>query len=288
MKVRIGLCQIRPRTGDIEANLETIRDLTARASQEEIDILLFPELALTGYMARDELFELAQPVSGEAVSELESIAREYKVYLVVGMPELDEHTFMLYNSAVVVGPEGLVGTYRKRHLPSYGVFDEARYFKPFRGPIEVFSLSIGRVGVAICYDLFFPETVRAMALKGAKLVLVLSAAPGMSREYFETLVKARAMENTMYVAYVNLVGHYEGLGFFGGSHMRGPLGELVVSLGLYEEGFAVGEVDYSYLRSAREARPIIGDINLRDFDELCNAALHGSLATHQPKNPLEP
>lgn len=282
MKVRVGLCQIRPRTGDIEANLKTIREMAARASRKEVDILLFPELALTGYMARDELFELAQPVNGEAVSELEAIAREHGVYLVVGMPELDEHTFMLYNSAVVVGPEGLVGTYRKRHLPSYGVFDEARYFKPFKGPIEVFDLSIGKVGVAICYDLFFPETVRTMALKGAKLVLVLSAAPDMSKEYFETLVKARAMENTIFVAYVNLVGHYEGLGFFGGSHMRGPLGELVTSLGLHEEGLAVGEADYGYLRSAREARPIIGDINLRDFDELSNAVLQGPLMTHQP------
>ncbi len=275
MIVRVGLCQFRAKTGDADKNLEIIRDLSGKAARMDADITVFPELALSGYMARDEIFALAEPVTGHYVEELTRIAEEYGLYLVVGMPELDEETLMLYNSAVLVGPQGLVGVYRKRHLPSYGLFDEARYFKPFRGPIEVFDLPFGKVGLAVCYDLFFPEVVRAEVLRGAKLIITISAAPDMSREHFETLVKARAMENTVFVTYVNLVGFYEGIGFFGGSHIRGPLGELITKLGIHEEGVTVGEIDLAYLRSAREIRPFLGDVNMSDFSELYETAVRG-------------
>lgn len=272
MRLRVALCQLRPVAGDIEANLEKIARAAEEARREEADVMLFPELALTGYVVKDLVYELAQTPESSAVSRLESIAAEHSAYLVVGAPELDTDTFMLYNSAFVVGPEGLLGVYRKRHLPSYGLFDEARYFKPYRGPIEVFETKFGKLGVAICYDVFFPETVRTMVLRGARAVLVLSAAPDMSRDHFETLVKARAMENTVYVAYVNMVGYFEGLGFFGGSHVRGPLGELLARLELHEEGVGVVELDYDYLARAREIRPILGDLNPADLEELRRAA----------------
>ncbi len=268
MKITVGLGQIRTVPGDVETNLAKIEKYVSNASKKDVELIVFPELSVAGYMAQDLILDLAEPIPGKVTSRLEKIAREYNMYLVAGFPEFDLEKKIIYNSAILVGPEGIVGIYRKRHLPSYGIFDESRYFKPYRSVFKPFNTRLGKIGIVICYDLFFPETTRILALMGTDILVVPSAAPDMSKDHFETFVKARAMENTIFVIYVNMVGFYRGIGFFGGSHIRGPLGDLIYSLDTHVEKLGIATIDDETLTRARIIRPIIGDINFRDFQIL--------------------
>ncbi|MEM2522906.1 MAG: carbon-nitrogen hydrolase family protein [Candidatus Bathyarchaeia archaeon] len=271
-KFKVALAQISCQRGNKKANIKKIEEYTARARQCNAELVIFPELSLTGYTVRDELYELAEPIPGPSTEVIEEIARNHETFIVFGMPELSEKTqATIYNTAVLVGPEGLVGKYRKMYLPTHSVFEEKRYFRPGY-QAGVFDTKLGKIGLIICYDIFFPETSRLTRLEGAQLIVCISASPAVRRHFFEALTLARAIENTAFLAYVNLVGIENGLQFWGGSRLIGPNGRILATAKYDEEDLAIGEVDYSDIVPIETFVPTLKDLRPEIFDKLRNVA----------------
>jgi predicted amidohydrolase len=184
------------------------------------------------------------------------------------MPELSEKTeATIYNSAVLIGPEGFIGKYRKMYLPTHSVFEEKRYFRSGYD-VGTFETELGKIGLIICYDVFFPEVSRLTRLEGAKLIVCISASPAVRRTYFETLTTARAIENAAFLAYVNLVGIEDGLQFWGGSRLIGPNGNIIVKAEYDEENLVVGEVNYAEIRPMEIFVPTLRDLRPEIFEKL--------------------
>ena len=267
-KIKLALAQISSKRADKDANLCRIEELAKKAKQEGADMVIFPELCLTGYVIRDQIYELAETIPGPATQKVEQIAKDTGMHIVFGMPELSEKTkATLYNTAVFVGPEGFIGKYRKSYLPTHSVFEEKRYFRSGY-QTAVFDTALGKIGFCICYDLFFPEVTRLARLKGAQLIVSISASPAVRRSFFEILTAARALENTVFLAYVNLVGVQDGLQFWGGSRLVGPTGDLVAKAKYDEEDFVICEVNYSDMRPAETFIPTLRDLRPELFEQL--------------------
>ncbi|MCJ7424233.1 carbon-nitrogen hydrolase family protein [Candidatus Bathyarchaeota archaeon] len=271
-KFKIALAQISCGRGEKTENIRKIEKATRKAQRESAKLVIFPELSLTGYKVRDEIYELAETIPGPSTEIVGRIARETGMYIVFGMPECSEKTqATLYNTSVLMGPEGLIGKYRKMYLPTHSIFEEKRYFRPgFQS--AVFDTGLGRMGLIICYDIFFPEVCRLTRLEGAQLIVCISASPAVRRAFFETLTVARAMENTVFLAYVNLVGIEDGLQFWGGSRLVGPQGKILAKAKYDEDDFVIGEVDYSDMRSAEAFVPTLRDLRPDLFDKLKESA----------------
>src|SRR5437762_7616202 len=207
--VSLLLAQTGPKLGNKERNLRQISEQASKARKKNVDLLIFPELHLTGYTMRDEVSHLAESIPGPSTRKVETLAREHGVHVVFGMPEESEVKGVIHNTAVFVGPKGLVGGYRKIHLPTHSVFEERRYYRP-GNEAPVFDTPLGKIGLTICYDLYFPELTRLEALGGAELIVCISASPGLRRRFSEGFCLSRAMQNAVYLAYVNSVGIEEG------------------------------------------------------------------------------
>jgi len=267
-KIKLALCQISSKRESKKENIAKIEKLTRKAKQQGADTAIFPELSLTGYVVLDQIYELAEPIPGPSTQRIQALAKETGMHIIFGMPELSEKTkATVYNTAVMVGPKGLIGTYRKMYLPTHSVFEEKRYFRPGYEP-ATFQTELGNIGLTICYDVFFPEVFRLARLRGAQLIVCISASPAIRRGYFEILTAARALENTAYLAYVNLAGVEDGLQFWGGSRLVSPTGDVLAVAKYDEEDFVVCEVDYSDLRTAETFIPALRDLRPELFDKL--------------------
>jgi len=265
--VSLLLAQTGPKLGNKERNLRQISEQASKARKKNVDLLVFPELHLTGYTMRDEVSHLAESIPGPSTRKVETLAREHGVHIVFGMPEESEVKGVIHNSAVFVGPKGLVGRYRKIHLPTHSVFEERRYYRPGQ-EASVFKTDIGIIGLIICYDLYFPELTRLQALQGAELVVCISASPGLRRRFFEGFCLSRAMENAVYLAYVNRVGIEEGLQFWGGSRVIAPNGSVLAQCKYDVEEFQICKVDLGEVSRARAFIPTIKDLEPGLFDQL--------------------
>jgi predicted amidohydrolase len=271
-KFRIALAQISCEQGNKEKNLETIRENVAKAKREGAQLVIFPELSLTGYVVRDQIYELAERIPGPSTRFVEELAKESKLHIIFGMPEASEKAqATLYNSAILVGPKGVIGKYHKMYLPTHSVFEEKRYFRPGY-QVAVFDTKLGKIGLVICYDIYFPEVTRLTRLKGAQLIVCISASPGIRRSFFETLTTARAIENTAFLAYVNMAGIEDGLQFWGGSRMIGPGGRIIAQAKYDEEDFVAAEVDYADAKSVEAFVPTLRDLRPELFDKLKQSA----------------
>jgi len=270
--LKIALAQISCKRADKVSNIEKMKAYAEKANKEGAKLVIFPELSLTDYLVRDLIYELAEPIPGPSVEKMTEIAKENQVYIVFGMPEVSQKAeSVIYNTAVLVGPEGYIGKYRKMHLPTHSVFEEKRYFKQgYKTP--VFETKIGRIGLMICYDVFFPEVSRALRLNGAQLIVCISASPAVRRKFFEILTAARAIENNVFLAYVNLVGIEEGLQFWGGSRIIGPNGSIIVKAKYHEEDFTVGEIDFKDIKHIAAFVPTIRDLRPELYEELKEAS----------------
>ena len=267
-KIKLALAQISSKRENKEANLQKIEALTFKAKEQGADLAIFPEMSLTGYVVRDQFYESAETIPGPTVERVEALAKKTGMHVIFGMPELSGKTrATVFNTAVFVGPEGLIGKYRKMYLPTHSVFEEKRYFRPGY-QTAAFQTDLGNVGLCICYDLFFPEVLRLTRLKGAQLIVCISASPSVRRSYFEILTCARAIENTAYLAYVNLAGVEDGLQFWGGSRLVSPTGDVLAKGKYDEEDFVTCEVDYSDLRTAETFIPTLKDLRPELFDKL--------------------
>jgi (R)-amidase len=267
-KIKLALAQISSKREDKRANLQKMESLTFKAKEQGADLAIFPELALSGYVIKDQFYELAETIPGPTVEAVETLAKKSGMHIIFGMTELSEKTqATVFNTAVFVGPKGLIGKYRKMYLPTHSVFEEKRYFRPGY-ETAAFQTDLGNIGLCICYDIFFPEVIRLTRLKGAQLIVCISASPAVRRSYFETLTCARAIENTAYLAYVNLAGIQDGLQFWGGSRLVNPSGDVVAKATYDEEDFVICEVDYNDLRTAETFIPTLRDLRPELFDKL--------------------
>lgn len=238
---------------DKECNLAKMDEFIAQAANQDVDLLLFPELCVTGYGynptfhidPKDVLYynQVAELVpEGPSTQRLIEKAKEHDMYIAWSMTEKDpEMKDVVYNCAVLVGPEGFVGKYRKVHL----VLTERLIHWPGRD-IPVFDTKLGRIGMQICYDKFFPEVARTLALKGARIILSPTAWPAVSgKEDDPDLVaylitaRSRAIENSVVWVEANCCNEYEA----GHSEIITPkAGEIVATTG-FDEGMAVADVD---------------------------------------------
>ena len=267
-KIKIALAQMSCKREDKAENLTKIEKTVIKAKKQAADLIIFPELSLTGYVVRDQIYELAETIPGPSTKVIENIAKKTKAHIIFGMPELSEKTqATIYNAAVLVGPEGLIGKYRKMYLPTHSVFEEKRYFRSGY-QAAAFDTELGKIGLIICYDIFFPEVSRLTRLKGAQLIVCISASPAVRRAFFETLTVARAIENTAFLAFVNLVGIEDGLQFWGGSRIVGPNGKVLVQAKYDDEDLVMCDVDYADIRSLETFVPTLKDLRPELFDEL--------------------
>jgi predicted amidohydrolase len=267
-KIRLALAQISSKRENKSENLKKIEELTIKAKEQGADLIIFPEMSLTGYVILDQVYELAETIPGPSTDKVEDLAKKIGMHIIFGMPELSEKTqATIFNTAVFVGPKGLIGKYRKMYLPTHSVFEEKRYFRPGYEP-SAFQTDIGNIGLSICYDVFFPEVFRLSRLKGAQLIICISASPAVRRDFFEILTSARALENTAFLAYVNLAGVEDGLQFWGGSRLICPTGDVVTKAKYDEEDFVVCDVNFGDLRAAETFIPTLRDLRPELFDKL--------------------
>jgi len=289
MKVTVGLAQIQPTTLDKSAYLKKFDDFIERAAAMGAQLVVFPELALTGYACGDAFFDMAENIPGPSTNHICETARKLGLHAIWGMPERGLPG-VLYNSAVLVGPEGHIGTWRKHTLPGHatdhggaGAFPDRRFFRGGkRSP--VFDTAIGRIGMMVCYDIFFPEIARLLTLKGAHLLVGISGSPVFERPIFEPLVLARAMENTIPFAYCNLAGAEGEINYWGGSRLIGPgdlatkvPGSPIICQAAYDvEDLVCGEVDYEQTHRFRPVFPVLRDLRAEMYTQL-EAAVEGEM-----------
>jgi len=274
-KISVTLAQMDPILENKDSNLKKMQSWIERAAREESDLIVFPEMSLTGYSLRDHVFALSEPIPGDSVKKLEMIAVENNLHVIFGMPEMsDKLKGVIYNSAVLLGPQGYIGKYRKQFLPTHGPFEELRYFRP--GPVpEVFETSIGSIGLQICFDAFLPEVSRFLAVEGADVIVNISAAPAIGKAYsrwgrasFETVIPARAMENTVFFVYVNLVGIENNILFCGGSEIAAPNGEQIAKAKYDEEDFLTVKLDLSKIEKTRRSFTFLTHIRPELYDRI--------------------
>jgi predicted amidohydrolase len=267
-KIKIALAQISAKRENKRENLRKIEEYTKKAQKQGANLVVFPELALTGYVVRDQIYELAETIPGPSTRVVEEIARKTGVHIIFGMPELiGIAKATIFNTAVLVGTNGIIGKYRKMYLPTHSTFEEKRYFRAGYQTTS-FQTLVGTIGLCVCYDLFFPEVCRLTRLKGAQLIVAISASPAIRKNYFEILTTARALENTAFLAYVNLVGVEDGLQFWGGSRLVSPTGEILAKARLNDEDLITQEIDYDDIRPAEAFIPVLKDIRPELFEEL--------------------
>lgn len=238
-RLRIAAAQTAPILMDKEANLTGIADYLERAAEAGADLVVFPECALTGYAIADivEAREMAEPVPGPSTESIERLCRRLGCWAVIGLIESSERN--LYNTAVLVGPGGIAARHRKAHLPHQG-FD--RFAMRGGGPLRVHDTAIGRIGLAICYDIFFPETVRVLTLMGLELLAVPTNWAEGVEFYAMYLSQARAVENHVNLVAANRVGEERGFTFYGRSRIVDSYGRILAEAGGGEE-LIMAEVD---------------------------------------------
>lgn len=267
-RFKVALAQISCKPGDKKQNLKKIETAVTRAEKKGADLVILPELSLTGYVVRDQIYELAEEIPGPSTRIIERIARDAGIHVVFGMPEKSKMAqATLHNTAVLVGPKGLIGKYRKMYLPTHSVFEEKRYFRPGY-ETSVLDTDLGKIGLLVCYDIYFPEVTRLARLEGAQLTVCISASPAVRRSFFEILTAARAVENTTFLAFVNLIGVEDGLQFWGGSRLVGPNGRVLAQAKYDEEDFVISEVDYADIRPLEAFVPTLKDLRPELFDKL--------------------
>lgn len=273
-EITVATVQMKPALGEVEDNLVKMSEFVSKiASQQKVDLIVFPELATSGNELGVRFTEMAQRVPGPTVNLLAQRAADFGVYIAFGMVMKERVESILYNTAVLVGPDGeLVGTYNKMHLHG----EERMAFREgYRLP--VFETDIGQIGLMLGWDLAFPEVARSLTLDGAELICVLANWETSEIDEWRTYVKARAYENALFIAAANRVGEDVTLNFGGESMIVGPRGKVHATVASEKteksdkaaedaekkaeksddsetarEGYAVARIDLDEIRRHRE------------------------------------
>lgn len=246
--MKVAGAQINPRLLEKERNLERCLDGIRVASKVGAKLVVFPECALTGYCfsSRDEALAMAETVPGWSTRTIEALCKELDIYVVVGL--LEKSRNKLYNAAAFLGPEGLVGKYRKAHLPYLGV---DRFVDHGDKPFRVYDTPLGKIGLNICFDMRFPEPSRVMALQGAEVLVLPTNWPEGAENSPKFYVNTRASENRVNYVAVNRVGKERGFGFIGQSKIVDPDGRTLAEARSDREEIIYADLDLEAARSKR-------------------------------------
>jgi predicted amidohydrolase len=271
--ITVATVQMQPELGKTEENLIKMSELMTRvATEQPVDLIVFPELITTGYEVGPRFPELAQRVPGPTVNLIAQRADELGVHVAFGMVTKEKVESILYNTAVLIGPDGdLIGQYNKIHLRG----EERIAFRPGY-KLDVFETGIGTVGMMIGWDLAFPEVARSLVLEGAELLVACANWEQPNEEEWLTYIKARAYENAVFVAAANRVGEEPSYTFCGQSTIVGPRGKVYASIKsppeaprpisapsetsrppAPPEGYAVARIDLDEIRQQREETQIL-------------------------------
>ena len=240
-----------------DANMERALEAIVHAADAGAQLVVFGEMYLSGYRTDEWLSKWATVINppDRHVQLLMDAAREHGVHVIMGMGSFG--SLMpgdVYNTALLVGPEGLVGAYRKTHVAAFpyseGISMERCFYSPGRD-LPVFDTPLGRLGIHICYDITFPEVARVQALKGADLLINIAATAGGFEEMWEHTVFTRAIENATWYVVGSVVGNQRGDRLFGGSRVVDPAGRLVAAAKFDEEDFVIADIDLSRTREVR-------------------------------------
>ena len=265
--LRIGLAQIAPRLGDLEANLERHHALIADARRQGAGLVVFPELGLTGYLLQDLASEVAMRLDDPRIAGLARATSDLSV--VVGFVE-ESADHRLFIAAVLLEDGRIRHVHRKLFLPTYGLFDERRFFAAGDVLRAVPSrLGVG-VGLAICEDFWHLSVPQVLALDGAQILIDISSSPGKdlaatnevglgTATSWRTLMRTYAQLTTSLVVFCNRVGVEESVTFWGGSEVIAPDGRPIFSAPLYDEGLFMVDVDLGDIRRERIGLPLLRD-----------------------------
>lgn len=265
--VRVALAQIAPKLGDVEVNLEEHLRAIRAARRQRADVVVFPELSLTGYLLKDQVAEVSLRQDAPLFRRLVAASRGIDV--VVGLVE-ETPAHLFHNATVYLSRGRVVHVHRKVYLPTYGMFEEGRDFAP-GDRIRTFEASWGTGGLLICEDAWHPACAWLLAQEGLELLLVVSSGPTRgarpgrgitSTRVWHDLLRVSAQFQSAYVLFVNRVGFEDGLNFGGGSIAFDPFGRVVAALPELEAGLVVADLDGEVLRRARIAYPLLRDENL--------------------------
>ena len=251
--MRIAMIQMEVKAGDVEENRH--RGLTlARQAALQAEVLVLPEIWTTGYRLKD-LDSWAEEAEGPLLNSLKQIARQHAVWIITGSVPLRRDQGV-YNTMLAISPDGVVvAQYDKVHM--FSLYGEEKYFQP-GNKHALFSLSGTKAGMAICYDIRFPELFRLLAVDGAEIVFVAAEWPQVRSDHWRLLNQSRALENQIYVVAVNCVGEHKGLTFHGHSLVISPEG-VILAEGSDKEEIVVADIDLTLVSRARQAMTIWAD-----------------------------
>jgi NAD+ synthase (glutamine-hydrolysing) len=266
MKRTIALAQINTRLGDVSSNLEKHLQYIAEARALQADLLIFPELSLTGYALQDLVYTLSRRPTADDPIFGPLLKASKDLDLVVGFVDEDQrHRFFIAGAYLSQGE--VLHIHHKVYLPTYALFDEGRFFA-WGDSIQAFDTPMGRVGLAICEDFWHASPPYLLWLDGADLLIFTSASPGRgltaepkleSARWVEHINQAYASLFTCFVAHSNRVGFEDGLHFWGGSTVYDPNGELLVKGPYHEESLTTVEIDLNQLHRTRARLPLLRD-----------------------------
>jgi predicted amidohydrolase len=246
--LKVAVAQLSVRRAEPAANIAVIIGHLIRAAEADVKLVVFPECALTGYVfdSRAETEAAALSVDGPELGAVVSECKRLGIHAVVGL--LERREGHVYNTAALLGPEGVIGVYRKRHLPPMGAdrfTDEPDDLEPV-----VFDTVLGRIGIFICYEIRFPEVARTLALAGADLIALPTNWPVQSAILADLFTRVRAAENLVYLLVSNRCDEEQGIQFLGSSQIVSPSGEVVVHAG-HASGLFMATVDLDLSRTKR-------------------------------------
>lgn len=266
--MKVALAQIAPKLGDLKANLDKHLELIRQAKQQGADLVVFPELSLTGYFLEELAYHVSLRSDAKELAQLVEEAGDIAV--VVGFVE-ETPDYHYYISGAFIEGGGIKHLHRKVYLPTYGMFTDQRYFAE-GDRIQAFDASFGRCGLLICEDIWHNSTVSIMAADRANFLISINSSPGRgvvtggrtlgSSDAVEMLNRMYAQFFTSFVIFCNRVGYEDGINFWGGSEVIGPDGECLAKAPYFDEALVCVDVDPSALRRVRISLPLLRDEKL--------------------------
>lgn len=253
-EMTVATVQMEPQLGQLEENLVKMGEFITRiATEQHVDLIVFPELVTTGYEIGPRFPNMAQRVPGPTVNIISQRASEMGVHIIFGMVTKDKVESILYDSAILIGPDGdLIHQYDKVHLRG----EEQIAFRPGY-KIKAAETGLGVIGMMVDWDLTFPEVARCLVLDGAEILTVSANWEQPYSGEWRTYLKARAYENNAFIIAANRVGEEPSYTFFGQSSIVGPNGKVYATIEDPVEGYAVAQINLDDVRRRREESQIL-------------------------------
>jgi predicted amidohydrolase len=231
-EIKIGAAQIASTIFNKEMNLSKMEEYIEKAIKKDIQLIVFPECSLTGYVFsnREEVKEVSEPIPGPSTQKIENICKSFECWTVFGLVEIEKGKY--YNTSVLIGPKGILGKYQKTHIPCMGL---DRFSTEGMTPLRPNDTELGNIALTICYDILFPEPSRVLSLLGAELLVVSTNWPEGVEFFPDHIIRTRAIENYINIISVNRVGKERGFVFFGRSQIVNYHGTVLAEAGKDEE-----------------------------------------------------